>query len=94
MNFVIYFFIAVGIYFTYKSFKRWFSKEYEIPSYFFLNWKFLIYVAGMLFIATGVFYAEYPLNDIGIFAALILGLIIGLINATISTAKRKSLQNQ
>jgi hypothetical protein len=42
----------------------------------------------MLFIAIAVFYAKYPLDDVGIFLALIVGIIIGLINTVISTAEK------
>ena len=89
MNPIIYIILFIGFAYTGYKYYIFFKEGRVIPSRFFLSWSFLTDVVAMLFIAIAVFYAKYPLNDPVIFIAIIVGLIVGMMNATIKTAHRK-----
>jgi len=90
MNPFIYLLLIAGLIYTIIKFVQLIKGENVIPPRFFLSWSFILNVLGMLFIAVAVFYAKYPLTEIDIYIALIVGLILGLINATIQTGKKKT----
>lgn len=90
MNPVIYIILLIGFAYTGYKYYIFFMEDRVNPSRFFLSWSFLTDVVAMLFIAIAVFYAKYPLNDPVIFIAITVGLIVGMMNATIKTANRKN----
>lgn len=89
MNPIIYIILFIALAYTSYKYYQFFKENRVIPSRFFLSWSFITDVIAMLLISVAVFYAKYPLNDPTIFIAVIVGLILGMMNATIKTAVRK-----
>lgn len=87
MNIIIYLFIIVGIFFTFKNVTKIIKNDFKIPNLFFLSWKFIIHIIGLLFISISIYYAKSEIEFIT-FLAIISGLILGLINAVFSTVKK------